>query len=286
MKIGIISDSSSCLEYAPFSHNIKIARTSICFGCEEFIDGESISADEFYNRLMTTDIFPTTSAPTIGRIVDKINDLKNEGCTDIMYFPISFNLSDYGKNLSSVLKDIISDVNIYVVNTKLACLMEGMVAKYAEVLADKGYNIESIINEIDKLINSTTTYFVVDDLNYLVKNGRLKKSSAFIGSLIKIKPVLSITKDGKIEMFEKVRTYNKAIDKVLSLLQCDNDNTVFLILHSCEKEKAKEVKDKLLNRVSSNCKILTSIITPTVGAHIGCGVIGIAAINLNDLIKI
>lgn len=285
MKIGIITDSSSCLEYAPFPHNIKVARTSISFDDKEYIDGETINAKEFYEIIKQKDVYPTTSAPTTGRILEKINELKNNGCTDIMYFPISFNLSDYGKNLKSVLNDLVDGVNIHIINTKLACLMEGMVAKYAEVLASKGYDVEFITREIEKLIDATKTYFVVNDLNYLVKNGRLKKSSAFIGTLIKIKPVLNLTKEGKIESIEKVRTYKNAIERMLSLVLSDNKNAIYVILHSCEDDKAKILKNKLEDLTHHQNTIITSIITPTIGAHIGSGVIGVARVDLDNLIK-
>ena len=147
-KIGITADCSSGLEYAPFEHNIKITRTTIHFGDETLVDGIDITADEFYERLKTTDVIPSTSAPSPKSVLDAIDSLKKEGCTEIIHFPISFGLSDYGKNLKSSLEDFTEDIDFRVVNSNTACLMEGYVAKYAEILAEKGYSIDEIIEDI------------------------------------------------------------------------------------------------------------------------------------------
>lgn len=93
MKIGITSDCSSGLEYAPFEHHIKITRTTIHFKDEELIDGIDIKAEEFYRRLKETDIVPSTSAPSLGEISKRVEELKAEGCTDcytLSYFFWSF----------------------------------------------------------------------------------------------------------------------------------------------------------------------------------------------------
>ena len=217
-KIGITADCSSGLEYAPFKHNIKITRTTIHFGDETLVDGIDITADEFYERLKITDVIPSTSAPSPKSVLDAIDSLKKEGCTEIIHFPISFGLSDYGKNLKSSLEDFTEDIDFRVVNSNTACLMEGYVAKYAEILAEKGYSIDEIIEEIPNFRDRINAFFVVNDLKYLVKNGRLSLASGMLGSLIRIKPILNLGKSGKIETFEKVRTHNSAIKRMYELI--------------------------------------------------------------------
>ena len=137
MKIGITADCSSGLEYFPHKHNVKITRTAIHFGEETLIDGVDITADGFYERLETSEIIPTTSAPTPGEILKRVEEWKAEGCTDVIHFPISFNLSAYGENLQAIGKDMFEGINFYVFDTKTACIMEGYLAYYAEKLAKK-----------------------------------------------------------------------------------------------------------------------------------------------------
>lgn len=285
-KIGITADCSSGLEYAPFEHNIKITRTTIHFGDETLVDGIDITADEFYERLKTTDVIPSTSAPSPKSVLDAIDSLKKEGCTEIIHFPISFGLSDYGKNLKSSLEDFTEDIDFRVVNSNTACLMEGYVAKYAEILAEKGYSIDEIIEEIPNFRDRINAFFVVNDLKYLVKNGRLSLASGMLGSLIRIKPILNLGKSGKIETFEKVRTHNSAIKRMYELISeygKSYKECIYIVLHTGNLNEAEKMLIDLKSYVNNATRIELTTITPTVGAHIGCGILGVACLPLDGL---
>ena len=285
-KIGITADCSSGLEYAPFKHNIKLTRTTIQFGEETLVDGIDINSEEFYKRLKNSDVIPSTSAPSPKAILDAIEELKQQGCNEIIHFPISFGLSDYGKNLETSLEDFTKDIKFRVINSNTACLMEGYLAKYAEILADKGYSIDEIIEEIPNFRDKINAFFVVNDLKYLVKNGRLSLASGMIGSLIKIKPILNLGKSGKIETFEKVRTKSSAIKRMFELIieyGKSFDNCIYLVLHTGNVEEASQMAIDLKSCVNNAKRIEVSTITPTVGAHIGCGILGIACLPLDGL---
>lgn len=285
-KVGITADCSSGLEYAPFEHHVKITRTTIHFGEETLTDGVDITADEFYNRLSKTDVVPTTSAPSPGEILSRIEELKAEGCTDIIHFPISFGLSDYGKNLEASMEDLIEGVNFRVFNTNNACIMEGYQAKYAEILADKGYSVDEIFDEVAKLRENINTYLIVDDLKYLVKNGRLNAASGTIGSLLKIKPILNLGKNGTIDTFEKIRTTNKAINRIIELsvdYASKFEKCIVVVLHTARLDDAKAMAEKVRSLIPNAIRTEITSVTPTVGAHIGCGVLAIAVIPVDGL---
>jgi conserved protein, degV family len=286
MKIGITSDCSSGLEYAPFEHKVKITRTTIHFGDIELVDGIDIKADEFYQKLRSTDIVPTTSAPTLGEISNRVEEWKNEGCTDVIHFPISFGLSAYGENLINAFDEMVDGVNLHVFNCHSACIMEGYCAHYAQILADKGYNVDEIMSECQKLADQTAAYFIVDDLKYLVKNGRLNAISGTIGSLLKIKPILKLGQSGTIDVFEKVRTRTKAIDRIKELVREDTKeakDVIYIVLHSdCETE-AKELLENIKGYYTNGKRYEITTVTPTVGAHIGAGILAIAYIVLDGL---
>lgn len=286
MKIGITADCSSGVEYAPFKHNIKITRTTINFEHETLIDGIDITAENFYKRLEKDTFIPSTSAPTIGEITKKVEEWKKEGCTDIIHFPISFGLSTYGENLIKMSDELFEGINFHVADTKEACIMEGYQAYYAEVLAAKGYSVEEILKECARLRDKTHAYFVVDDLKYLVKNGRLGGVSGLVGTVIQIKPILEINKEGKIVPFKKVRTHAKALEALIDLTINEGakaKKVIYVVLHANRLELATKIKEKLEAKVKNASRVELTTITPTVGAHIGSGVIGMATIIVDDL---
>lgn len=286
MKIGITADCSSCLEYAPFNHNIRITRTTIHFDNETLIDGIDITADQFYLRLESSDIIPSTSAPTLGQLYARVEELKALGCTDIIHFPISYNLSTYGENWEAIKDELFTDINFYVFNSNTACIMQGYNAKYAEILASKGYNVEQIFNECAKVRANTNAFFVVDDIKYLIKNGRLNTITGFIGNLAKIKPILELNNEGRIVTFDKVRTHRRAVDQMIETILARSQHAkkvLYLVQHSNRYEEAVELAEKIKKLANNIHRVEISTITPTVGAHIGSGLLGIGRIILDDL---
>lgn len=286
MKIKIIADSSSGIEYAPFKSNITLIPTMIYFGNEEFVDGIDIKADEFYNKLENTNIIPTTAAPNLGNMINILKNLKLEGYTDVIHFPISGELSNYSINLKRIIDSYDLGINFYVFDSKNACLMQGIVAKYAEVLAELNYDVPKIIIECQKLSKQINTYFLVEDLKYLITNGRLNKFSGTIGTLAKIKPILHINEQGFIVPYVKVRTFSKAKQRTLDIVLKDCSKTkenIIIILHTNRYSEAIELKEMLMSKNKKIENYIITTITPTVGAHIGSGVLGVACIGLDQL---
>lgn len=286
MKIGITADCSSGVEYAPFKHNIKITRTTINFSNQTLVDGIDIKDDEFYKLLESIDEVPSTSAPSIGEIQNKVNEWKEEGCTDVIHFPISSGLSPYGNNLSQLVDDLFKGINVHFFKSKLACLMQGYVAHYGEKLAEAGKSVDEILFECEKFQNQISAFFIVDNLKYLVKNGRLTSIAGFIGTLANIKPILRINDEGKIVPFEKVRTKGKAIERMKSLITdagTKYEEAIYLVLHSNRLEEANKIANDLKNTLPNAKRVEVTTITPTVGAHIGSGVLGIAYIGIDGL---
>lgn len=285
-KIKITADCSSGLEYAPFSHHIQLTRTCIYFDKEEFVDGIDITADSFYEKLKTTSMIPTTSAPTLQEILKTIEDAKKEGYTDIIHFPISFGLSTYGQSLKNRIDDLDLNIRYHVFNSNTACLMQGYTAKYAEILADKHYSVATIFEECEKLSRQIRAYFVVDDLKYLVKSGRLGQLRGYIGDIIKIKPIITFNEEGKLVTHEQVRTHRKAIERCIQLVleQVKSlKDFILLVGHTGRYEDALEIQKRLQKEVPNAKRIEIFTIAPTVGAHIGNGILGVGCINLEGL---
>lgn len=289
MKIGITADCSSGLEYFPHKHTVQITRTTINFDDEVLIDGVDITADEFYDKLIKTNIIPSTSAPTTGEILKSIEYYKSLGYTDVIHFPISFNLSTYGQNLKASISELIEGINYHVYNSNSATILQGYIAYYAEKLAKMGYDVETIFSECDKLRKNSDAFLVVDDLKYLVKNGRLSAAAGFIGNLARIKPILRLSEEGKIVPFEKVRTHSKAIQRMLELVKGRSEGykkVLYIVLHTARLDDANLIAEQIKKNTPNANRVEFATITPTVGAHIGSGIIGIGRIVLDDLIDV
>lgn len=288
-KIGIMADCSSGLDYAPFPHHVKIARMAIHFDNETLIDGVDIKADAFYERLRESDVIPSTSAAAPGEIARRLEEFDHEGYTDVLYFPISFALSKATENITLIKDELNTNIRLHIYNPRTTTLLTGYMASEAQKMADKGYCLEAIIEHSEKLRKNQVAYFVVDDLKYLVRSGRLSGVAGIVGGLAKIKPILTISDDGRIIPYAKVRTHQRAIEEMIRLMQRDfagAKKVAYFILHTGRLDDALKMEKDVVETAANRYSSFVSTITPTIGAHIGNGILGIGGYILDDIEEI
>jgi DegV family protein with EDD domain len=276
-KVAIVSDVNAGLDYLGYDPQIPVLRSIINFGEEHFIDGIDIKADEFYKKLKTSPMIPSTSAPTVGEAMELFDRLKDEGYSDVIMCSISYQLSSIGQMVENLQSEYKGRLNIHVVDTKTATYLQGFIAVEAKRLVDEGKSVQKILDYCHYLVENSHAYFVVDDLKYLVKNGRLSGAAGFVGSLLKIKPVLELDKIGRIVPKEKVRTQRKALEVAINMFMeeiKDAKRVYIIVAHAAAEEQGEE----LVRYFKDNCRnavgVDLHVITPAVGAHIGCGVLG------------
>lgn len=289
-KVGIITDSGAGLQYMHFKHNIKVAKLPINYGEKVLVDGKDTDAYTFYQLIESSDIIPSTSAPYPSEIISAVKECVNEGCTDVIYIPLSTGLSAYGNNLFAIGDMYAKGVNFHVFKCHTTCIMQAYIAKYAEILANKGYEVNQIMQELEKMQNNTFAYFVVDNLKYLIKNGRLSAALGFIGGIMKIKPIIFLGDDtGLLKIHEKVRTLRKALDREFKLLAEGVEvakEVIYLAQDSGRPEMGQELVTRIKNEFSSNLiSVGYSPISPVIGCHSGSGLLGVGAIILDDLLE-
>lgn len=284
MKIGITTDSSSGIDYLGVKTNVLTTRTSINFKTKSYVDGVDIDVTGFYRLLRDSDEVPTTSAPTPQTVVDCLNLLKADGCTDVIHFCISTNLSDYGKNLKNLIDSFELGVNFCVYDGKTSLAMEGIACLFAEQMALQGLTVDQIFTKLDAWRKTQNQWFVVDDLKYLVKNGRLSGIAGGIGTLLHIKPVLILNDDGRILPYKKVRTYPAALEACMELLinyATNYDQVLYIILHGDAPTRGKQVLERF-SQLPNCAQAILQPVTPTVGTHVGGGIIGMSAIQISQ----
>ena len=280
-KIGLVVCGNSGVDYMDLDYPVKMIRSTLNLGGKEYEDYVDITADEFYKTIVKNpDIDVSTSQTSTGKIAQIYEELKFEGYTDVIVVVISSKLS--GTYQGALLaRDMVDNLNVYVIDSRTVSYGEAYMIQEAIKMIKEGGAVIDIINHLEKIRDHIKIYVLVDTLKYLVKNGRLSAANGFIGTLLKIKPLLHIQSDGALVPFEKIRTTSKAQSRLLEVISAEihEKNVIMFIVYTNNKDKAEELKSKFLEQ-NPNLTVNVVPLTPVVGAHAGPGTIGVGYITL------
>lgn len=275
-KIAVIVCSNACLDYMEHPYDIKTFRSSLHLGDETFLDFTEITSDEFYKRLEADkSVFPRSSYYPLGKMVEIYEDLVKEGYTQAIVITISKKMSGIF-NAALMASNEVDDLEVKVFDSKTLAYPEALMALKASEMVQEGKEIEVIFDELNYIKNNNKMYFAVNTLTYLIKNGRIGKASGFIGNALKIKPVLTID-NGEVDTVEKIRTFSKAVDKLIELYIRDTKGkkAVPFIVHANNPETTAIIKGKIMAHDSSLKDIIVLPLTAVVGAHAGPKTVGL-----------
>ena len=199
MKTRIIVDSTADLS-GECKAKVGVVPLTVHFGEEEYLDGVTIDHKTFYEKLIESDVLPTTSQATPDSFIKEFQKIKESGDSAVV-ITISSKLS--GTYQSAVIAAEDFD-NIYIVDSGSAAIGSGILAERALKLADDGMNAREIAELLNEEKEKIVIIALFDTLEYLKKGGRISKTAAFAGSVLNIKPVLSVI-DGEITVLGKAR---------------------------------------------------------------------------------
>lgn len=199
MKTRIIVDSTADL-FTELKSRVDVVQLTVHFGEEEYLDGVTIDHKTFYEKLIESDVLPTTSQATPDSFIKEFQKIKENGDSAVV-ITISSKLS--GTYQSAVIAAEDFD-NIYIVDSGSAAIGSGILAERALKLADDGMNAREIAELLNEEKEKIVIIALFDTLEYLKKGGRISKTAAFAGSVLNIKPVLSVI-DGEITVLGKAR---------------------------------------------------------------------------------
>lgn len=168
------------------------------------------------------------------------------------------------------------DLKLTIIDSKCASFGQGMVVKEAVRLRDEGKSLEEVATEVEKYAGAMNHIFTVDDLNFLARGGRLSKTSALLGGMLNIKPILSL-QEGKLTPIEKIRGQKKAIKYMVDYVENkggDFSNKIIGLCHSNDPELTATVQLALQERLNPK-GFETVVIGSVIGSHVGLGTIGI-----------
>lgn len=276
--IRIVTDSTADLPLELVQeYNIKVVPLRVYFNEETYREGIDISPNQFYKKLKEYDKLPTTSQPPPGDFVAAYKQLVDEGAEYIFSIHLSKKFSGTYQ-CAFLAKSMVNDViEVEVIDSRSATMGIGLVVLEAARAAKEGKSINEIKDLINKLINKIKVFFLVDSLENLQKGGRIGKASYLLGSLLNIKPILTV-QDGEVHGYEKVRgREEKAFDRIVEILQSQipQDSKVkCAIVHCDDLENAHKLKLKVLN--TFNCpELLITEMGAVIGTHVGTGTIGV-----------
>ncbi|NLT95214.1 MAG: DegV family protein [Clostridia bacterium] len=274
-KIRIVTDSTADLPIELIKkYNITVVPLRVNFGSESYLEGVELTTEDFYKKLIDGDKLPTTSQPSPGDFAKVYQQLSREGVEEIFSIHISKELS--GTYQSAVLaKSMVEekDLKITVIDSQLVCMGLGLVVLNAAQAAKENKSSEEIAMIISKVQKEMNTFFVVDTLDYLQKGGRIGKASSLLGTLLNIKPILTI-KEGQVHAYDKIRGRGKALDKLIEIAEqkSGSQRIQCAIVHANSLETALKLREKVASRL--NCtEIIISNIGAVVGTHVGPGTI-------------
>ena len=267
MKIAVITDSSAVLSETIISdERVFVLPISVTIDGESYIEGQNLTVSEFYQKMAASAELPKTSQPSLMKLEEILSQVSQQGFTHAIGLFLSSGISGFYQNIQ-YLVDEFENLTIAIPDSKITSAPLGMMVENVLRWADAGQDFETICEKLNCQIEQTSAFIMVD-------GGRLSNAAAILGNLLSIKPILYFTSEGKIEVYEKVRTEKKAVKRLLEILQekTADGHYQLAIIHANAPEKADNFKDLLEEAgVTSELPIVT--FGSVIGTHLGEGAI-------------
>lgn len=244
-----------------------------------FLDGENITVEEIYEYLRNGEM-PTTSMPPMGLVEELFIQLKAEGYEAVIAVPLSGGLSSTSSVMQAVAKE--HQVNLHVIESYTTCNIQRYLAISASQLVEQGHDLETIVERLRASAADSGTLIIPDDLQHLKRGGRLTPLAAALGGLLKIKPILRLDREseGKVDVYDKVRTMSKAQSKAISTFQEHGLNEAYTltVLHSGAPKEGEKLK-AMMEEAFPGLDVYYGLIGAVISAHTGVGCLGIQYIR-------
>ena len=212
--VKIIADTTSCLSESFASHHeIPIIPQVITFGEDSYLEGLQISYESFMQRLQTSKELPKTAAPPPELFAEAFKRYAPDGEPILCILPsavMSGTVRSASVGLQMAKDQGFADLDVRIIDTRLIASPVATLIQLAVSWAEQGVDVDAIVSRVTAMSQRGKIYFCVDTLKYLAKGGRIGGASALLGSVLNIKPVLTIT-DGQVDTFDKVRTHKTGI---------------------------------------------------------------------------
>ncbi len=282
MKLAVITDSSAVLAPAIRDRqDVTVLPITVSIDGVDYIEGETLTAEAFYGLMAQAKDLPKTSQPSLATLEETLAYYQAQGYTHVIGLFLSSGISGFWQNIQ-YLKDEFPRLEIAFPDSKITCVPLGVMVTSLVEWADEGMDFETIKANLQVQIEGTKAYILVDDLNHLVKGGRLSNGSALLGNLLNIKPILYFNDEGVIVVYEKIRTEKKAIKRLMKLMLdgIKGGHYKVFVIHANAQEKAKALKFSLEREGVSDVEVAN--FGSVIGTHLGEGAIALGYVPIID----
>lgn len=276
-KIALITDSASDMNKKFIEkHNIKIIPLRILYKNKTYLDKIQLKPEDMYDML-NDDILPKTSLPSAEDITSVLDEVKSEGYHNVLYIGLSSALSGT-YNFVKLIGEEYNDINFFSFDSKTLSAPQGMLVSFAAKLIEKGEsNAKRIIYKLSESRKENKSLFVVKNISYLTKGGRISKATGFVGNLLKVCPVINIGNSGNFELKYKSIGLARSIQLMLNDFEKNfkNSSVNVSIVHCFDEKLAKSI----IQKIKSFADIINVDVLPVTAAlaiHTGPGLVGIS----------
>ncbi|MBR0153138.1 MAG: DegV family protein [Lachnospiraceae bacterium] len=280
MSFVIITDSAT--DMAPEiikEFDLHVIPTPVVIDGKDYFDRETIQTDEFYQILRSDQHEISTYHINEAMFYSHFEPYAKRG-DEVVYVCFSTGIAGTYNAANLAKRDLLEkypDFDLTIIDSKCASMGFGLVVYLALLMQRNGADKQTVINGIEFHKNHMEHLVTVETLRYLLKGGRISKTSAIAGGLLDIKPLIEVNDDGALVAFEKVRGRKRSLERLIDLVGergKDLENQVMAIVHGDCEETMLAVKKELEERYHPKA-IKTNMIGCAIGAHTGPGVIGI-----------
>ena len=282
MTFKILTDSTADLpESWTQEHDVQVLGLTIQLDGQtyETVGPDKLTSEQLLDK-MESGSKPTTSQINVGQFEDVFRHYAQEG-TAVLYVAFASALSGTYQSAVMAREMVLEDYPeaiITILDTKAASMGEGLLVMKAVEARAAGQSLEQTADLLQSLVPRVQTYFLVDDLNHLMRGGRISKAAALMGSLVNIKPIIAVTADGSLDSVAKVRGKKKAQAEVVGMTLETISEPLVVIAYAGDKEVSENVKEQLLAS-GEVTEVLILPLGPVISTHTGPGTLGLFSIG-------
>ena len=279
MTVSVVTDSTCDIPRQLREElRIDVIPLTISFGTEAYRDGVDLDADEFYERLASSRVLPTTSQPPPAIFRYAYEHLASHG--EVVSVHLSHKFSGTVNTARSAAAEVAPD-RISVVDTGSASMGMGLCAIAAARAARAGASRAEVVAAAESTARRVHVAVAFETLDFLRRGGRIGRAQAFVGGLLRLKPILTV-QDGEAHPLTRVRSHEKALDELFAVIARFGPVTDAVVLHTTTPDDAERLAARV-REASPDARMVVGRFGPVLGVHGGPGMLGIAVVSSEEL---